>query len=77
MTWLDTFLPKLRCPHTAQLLRHATSDDKMRAGLPIEAPALASQDGTHVYPVVTGIPHLLPGAAINIPNDKPRPTNAD
>ena len=64
MTWLDTFLPKLRCPHTAQPLRHATTDDKMRTGLPIEEPALASEDGTHVYPIIAGIPHLLPGSVL-------------
>ncbi len=64
MTWLDTFLPKLRCPHTAQPLRHATDDDKMRAGLPIEEPALASQDGSMIYRIVDGIPHLLPGSVI-------------
>lgn len=59
MTWLDTFLPRLRCPQSAQPLRHATAEDKMRAGFASDAPALASQDGLHVYPICHGIPHLL------------------
>ena len=66
MTWLDTFLPKLRCPHTAQPLRHATADDKTRAGLPIDEPALASEDGSMIYRVAEGIPHLLPDSVIKV-----------
>jgi len=64
MTWLDTFLPRLRCPHGGEALRLASDDDKKRAGLAIEKPALISENGVYVYPIIEGIPHLLPDAAI-------------
>jgi uncharacterized protein YbaR (Trm112 family) len=64
MTWLDTFLPRLRCPHSGEALRLASDDDKKRAGLAIEKPALISENGVYVYPIIEGIPHLLPDAAI-------------
>jgi uncharacterized protein YbaR (Trm112 family) len=64
MTWLDTFLPRLRCPHSGEALRLATEDDKKRAGLATEQPALVCQSGVYVYPIIEGIPHLLPDVAI-------------
>ncbi len=64
MTWLDTFLPRLRCPHSGEALRLASEDDKKRAGLAMDQPALASDSGVYVYPIIEGIPHLLPDAAI-------------
>jgi uncharacterized protein YbaR (Trm112 family) len=38
----------------------ATDEEKMRHGLAADAEALVSQDGAHCYPIVDGIPHLLP-----------------
>jgi uncharacterized protein YbaR (Trm112 family) len=64
MSWLDTFLPKLRCPHSGEALRYATDEDKQRAALPADQTALASASGSHVYPIIAGIPHLLPDSAI-------------
>lgn len=64
MTWLDTFLPRLRCPHSGEALHVASDDDKKRAGLAMEQPALVCESGVYVYPVIEGIPHLLPDAAI-------------
>lgn len=69
MTWLDTFLPRLRCPHSREPLRLATEDDKKRAGMAIDQPALASDSGSHVYPIVEGIPHLLPDSAVKVKHD--------
>lgn len=69
MSWLDTFLPRLRCPHSGEALRHATDDDKNRAGMAIDRPALASESGSHVYPIIEGIPHLLPDSAVRVKHD--------
>ena len=64
MHWLDTFLPKLCCPHTREPLRLATEEERRRAGL-VDAPAaLINQSATHLYPIVEDIPHLLPGSAL-------------
>lgn len=54
-SWLEPFLPVLRCPASKQPLRLATDLERGDA----EA-ALASQDGRHVYPISDGIPILLP-----------------
>lgn len=64
MHWLDTFLPRLCCPHTRQALRLATDEERLRVGLDDSQQALINADGTHLYPVVEDIPHLLPGAAM-------------
>lgn len=53
LDWITEFLPKLRCPHTHEALR--VVDD---------GAALENASGTHRYPVVQGIPHLLPDSAI-------------
>lgn len=66
LTWLQIFLPKLRCPHSHEPLREATVAEKLQAGLPADKVALASEYGAYVYPVVDGIPHLLPTAGIEI-----------
>lgn len=51
--WITEFLPKLRCPHTHEALR-----------LVDDGTAVVNASGTHRYPVVQGIPHLLPDSAI-------------
>jgi len=63
LDWLTLFLPKLRCPNTHEALRVATADEAQRFGA-AEGPALVNQSGTHLYPVIAGIPHLLPTSAI-------------
>lgn len=60
LDWLNDFLDKLQCPVTGQPLRHAADVEKQRAGIALSEPALANLDGTHVYPVLNGMPHLLP-----------------
>lgn len=55
LSWLESFLPTLRCPVSKQPLRWATPEE--RGSLPC---ALASEDGRHVYPISDGIPILLP-----------------
>ena len=54
LSWLESFLPTLRCPVSKQPLRWAAPEE--RGPLPI---ALASEDGLHVYPISDGIPILL------------------
>lgn len=69
MTWLQIFLPKLRCPHTQEALREASVSEKVQAGLPADKVALASEHGAYVYPVVEGIPHLLPNSAHHLASE--------
>ena len=64
--WIQSYLPKLRCPCTSTGLRYATDLEKSRAGIDITATALANEPGTHVYPVIDGILRLLPADAILI-----------
>ena len=60
-SWLADFLPKLRCPVTHEPLRLATAEECGRLGSGnIDECALVNQSGTHCYPVINGIPHLLP-----------------
>lgn len=66
MHWLDTFLPRLCCPHTRQPLRLATDGERRRAGIADGQSALINESGTHVYPIVEDIPHLLPGSAVEL-----------
>ena len=62
--WITPFLAKLRCPCTHEAL-HVASEDEMRLhGLGTGALALINDRRTHLYPVVEGIPHLLPTSAI-------------
>jgi uncharacterized protein YbaR (Trm112 family) len=63
LDWLETFLPKLRCPNTHEPLRVASVEERQRFGVVAEA-ALVNQSGTHLYLVEKGIPQLLPGSAI-------------
>jgi uncharacterized protein YbaR (Trm112 family) len=60
--WILNFLPKLRCPASGQALRLATVEEKQRNGYDTDAMALSNQDGRYFYPIVDGIPHLLPPA---------------
>lgn len=60
LTWLDSILPVLRCPASRQPLRFASPEEKRAASLPESDPALASEDGAHIYPISDGIPILLP-----------------
>ena len=60
LTWLESTLPLLRCPATKQPLRFASAKEKRAASLSESDPALASEDGAHVYPISDGIPILLP-----------------
>lgn len=65
LSWLNTFMDRLRCPNTQEPLRLATDEEcRLRS---VAVPALANQSGTHVYPVAEGIPHLLPTSAILVP----------
>ena len=62
--WIAPFLAKLRCPNTHEALHLASQEEKQRFGAAASAPALVNEGGTCLYPVVSGIPHLLPGSAI-------------
>jgi len=64
--WLSDFIDKLQCPVTGKPLRHASDVEKERAGIANEAPALVNDSGTHVYPIIDGMPHLLPEHAIHV-----------
>ena len=55
LSWLEQFLPMLRCPASQQPLRWATPEERGAAPA-----ALASEDGRHVYSISDGIPILLP-----------------
>ncbi len=66
LPWLHDFLDKLRCPNTREPLRLATIEERQRFGFDAGAPALINQSGTHLYPVIDGIPHLLPTSALVI-----------
>lgn len=56
-TWLDDFLPLLRCPDTHQPLRRATDEECASRQM---SAALATQDGTRLFMIDNGIPILLP-----------------
>ena len=64
LAWLTPFLPKLRCPNTHEALRPATEEERQRFGAASDTPALVNQSATHLYPVIAGIPHLLPTSAL-------------
>ncbi len=66
LPWLETFLPRLRCPHSHEPLRRATEQECRQAQLNPGQQALINQSATYLYPVVEGIPHLLPGAGIRL-----------
>ncbi len=50
--WLADFLPKLRCPRTLEPL--SRSDDGL---------SLINASRSFAYPIIDGIPHLLPDSA--------------
>lgn len=56
-SWLDEFLPLMRCPDTQQPLRRATREECEKHGL---SEALVTKDGSHVFAIDQGIPILLP-----------------
>lgn len=56
-TWLDDFLPLLRCPDTHQPLRRATAAECAAHQM---SAALVTQDGTRFFMIDNGIPILLP-----------------
>lgn len=60
LSWIDSFLPTFRCPHTHQSLRWAQAEDLQRHALPATEKALTSEDGTRLYRIDNGIPVLLP-----------------
>jgi uncharacterized protein YbaR (Trm112 family) len=60
LSWLEKFIPLLRCPATKQSLRWASNEEKTHASIPVSEKALATADGKHLYPISDGIPILLP-----------------
>lgn len=56
-SWLDDFLPLMRCPDTHQPLRHATPDECVKLGV---SAALTTEDGSQQFTIDDGIPILLP-----------------
>ncbi len=52
-------IPLLRCPVTKQPLRLATEDEKRARNLPLEQPALITENGTRVYRTEMDFPILL------------------
>ncbi len=58
-TWLEDFIPLMRCPDTHQPLRRATAEECAKHNVKA---ALATQDGTRVFVIDDGIPILLPQA---------------
>jgi uncharacterized protein YbaR (Trm112 family) len=60
LSWIDTFLPLLRCPDTQQPLRWAGEADLQRHGKPPTEKGLVSDDGSRFFPIDDGIPLLLP-----------------
>ena len=55
----DTLLSILRCPATRQKLRPATADEKSSNHLPLEEPALITEDGSRIYGSGNGMLILL------------------
>lgn len=61
----DEVLALLRCPTTRQPLRRATIEEL--AAIPsAPAAALIREDGRVAYPILGGIPVLVPDAAISL-----------
>ncbi|MBE7497248.1 MAG: hypothetical protein HS117_20080 [Verrucomicrobiaceae bacterium] len=58
-SWLEDFLPLMRCPDTHQPLRRATAEECARHDV---SSALATQDGSRVFVIDNGIPILLPAS---------------
>ena len=49
----------LRCPVTKQPLRGATEEEKRRHGIPVDEPALVTEDGARLYRTEMDFPILL------------------
>jgi uncharacterized protein YbaR (Trm112 family) len=60
----EALLSILRCPVTKQPLRLLAMEEKAQRGIPVEEPALVTQDGARVYRAVNGMPVLLPPAMV-------------
>jgi len=60
LLWIETFLPKFRCPDTKQSLRWATAQECLAEGLPEGQTALVREDGSRLFLIDAGIPILLP-----------------
>jgi uncharacterized protein YbaR (Trm112 family) len=56
-SWLEDFLPLMRCPDTHQPLRRATAEECAKHGA---QSALVTEDGSRVFIIDDGIPILLP-----------------
>jgi uncharacterized protein YbaR (Trm112 family) len=56
-SWLEDFLPLMRCPDTHQPLRRATAEECAKWGV---SAALTTEDGSQQFPIDAGIPILLP-----------------
>ena len=56
-SWLDDFLPLMRCPDTHQPLRRATAEECEKLGV---SAALTTEDGSQQFTIDEGIPILLP-----------------
>ena len=61
------FVSLLRCPSTGQQLRVATPEELLVLKMDHGVTALLREDGKVAYPVVGGIPSLLPEAMIILP----------
>ena len=59
-TWLEDFLPLMRCPDTHQPLRRATAEECAQWCV---SAALTTQDGSQQFTIDEGIPILLPRVA--------------
>lgn len=56
-TWLEDFIPLMRCPDTHQPLRRATPEECAKHGVSV---ALTTEDGSQIFVIDDGIPILLP-----------------
>jgi uncharacterized protein YbaR (Trm112 family) len=52
-------IPLLRCPVTKQPLRVAAEEEKRRHGIPVDEPALVTDDGARIYRTEMDFPILL------------------
>ncbi len=55
-SWLDEFLPLMRCPDTQQPLRRATPEECEKWGV---SAVLTTEDGSQQFAIDEGIPILL------------------
>jgi len=62
---MDDMLKLLRCPVTCQALREATAAERNLLAPELES-ALIREDLKIAYPIMAGIPVLLPSSAISL-----------